>query len=257
MGERFLPGVPGEQIEEIYNTAPGKRNRKGQVRQPGIISRSRREHLRFLPQSTGDLPPLPGCEDVEWPAHSLALEKEVRFPWKARWGHPVLDVLIATSAALIGIESKRFEPFRDKPDARFTDTYWREVWGDCMNGYQCLRDMLNENASHYTYLKADQLVKHALGLRTRTRPGKKYAGLSPILFYLYAEPDFLPNSNKPVDDKAKALHRQEITHFAQSVDGDEVRFVACSYRDLLATWERNENPEIREHAGAVVRRFAP
>ena len=172
MGERFLPGVPGKQIEEIYNAAPGNEIASGKFDSPESSAALAANTFGFFLDRPGDLPPLPGCEDVEWPAHSLALEKEVRFPWKARWGHPVLDVLIATSAALIGIESKRFEPFRDKPDARFTDTYWREVWGDCMNGYQGLRDMLNENASHYTYLKADQLVKHALGLRTRTRPGR-------------------------------------------------------------------------------------
>ncbi len=106
-------------------------------------------------------------------------------------------------------------------------------------------------------LKADQLVKHALGLRTRTRLGKEYAALSPILLYLYAEPDLLPNSNKPIDDDAKAAHREEINCFAKSVEGDEVRFIACSYRELLATWEWSENPEVREHAKAVACRFSP
>ena len=126
-----------------------------------------------------------------------------------------------------------------------------------MNGYQGMRDTLHENESLFTHIKADQLVKHALGLWARTRPGKEFADLTPILFYLYAEPDFLPNSNKPIDKEAKSLHRQEIRKFAQSVEGDEVRFVACSYRELLATWERDESPEIREHARAVVRRFSP
>ena len=126
-----------------------------------------------------------------------------------------------------------------------------------MNGYQGIRDTLHHNESLFADLKADQLVKHALGLRTRTKRGKEYAGLTPVLFYLYAEPDVLPNSSKPIDEKAKSLHRQEISRFAQSVEGDEVRFVACSYRELLATWERSENPEIREHARAVVRRFSP
>ncbi len=126
-----------------------------------------------------------------------------------------------------------------------------------MKGYEGIRDKLKKSENPNVGLDRAQLVKHAFALRTRVNSGGEFDGLKPVLFYLYAEPDFLPNSNKPVDDKAKALHRQEITHFAQSVDGDEVRFVAYSYRDLLATWERNENPEIREHARAVVRRFAP
>ena len=62
-----------------------------------------------------------------------------------------------------------------------------------------------------------------LGLRTRTRPGKQYAGLSPVLFYLYAEPDLLPNSSKRISDEAKAVHRDEIRRFAQSVRSDEVK----------------------------------
>ena len=96
-----------------------------------------------------------------------------------------------------------------------------------------------------------------LGLRTRTRPGKQYAGLSPILFYFYAEPDLLPNSNKLIADEAKAVHRDEIRHFSQSVQGDEVRFVFCTYRDLLAMWSRDALPETREHARAVVCRYSP
>ena len=84
-----------------------------------------------------------------------------------------------TPCALIGIESKRFEPFRDKPKACFSKAFWRDVWGDRMKGYQCVRDKLRKNRTLYTHLKADQLVKHALGLWTRTRPGKKYAGLKP------------------------------------------------------------------------------
>ena len=257
MCERFLPGVPGEQIREIYDAASGNEIATGKFDSPESSAALAANAFGFFLNRPDDLPPLPGCEGVEWPATSLALEETVRFPWRARWGHPVLDVVIPTTSALIGIESKRFEPFRDKPEVSFTDTYWRKVWGDCMNSYQLVRDMLYENESLYASLKADQLVKHALGLATRSRPGKKYAGLTPILFYRYAEPDFLPNSGKPVDDEAKALHREEITHFAQSVEGDEVKFVACSYRDLLATWQQNENPEIRQHAKAVIRRFSP
>ena len=126
-----------------------------------------------------------------------------------------------------------------------------------MNGYQRVRDALHEDEGLYMSLKADQLVKHALGLRTRTRLGKEDAALSPILFYLYAEPDLLPNSNKPIDDEAKAAHQDEIKHFAQSVERDEVRFVFSTYRNLLTTWERSESPEIREHARAVACRFSP
>ncbi len=180
----------------------------------------------------------------------------VSLPWHGGT-HPILDVLVDTSSALIGIESKRFEPFRDKPEAHFSDASWRDVWGDCMSGYQGIRDALRDNGKLFRSLKADQLVKHALSLRTRTRPGKQYAGLSPVLLYLYAEPVLLPNSNKRISDEAKAVHCDEIRYFAQSVRGDEVRFAVCAYRDLLAMWSRNANPQIREHAKAVICHYSP
>ena len=256
MHDRFLPGVPRKQVEEIYNAAPGKEIVSGKFDSPESSAALAANTFGFFLNRLGDLPSLPGCEDIEWPASSLGLEKKVSLPWRGGT-HPVLDVLVDTSSALIGIESKRFEPFRDKPEAHFSDAYWRDVWGDCMSGYQGIRDALRENGNLYRSLKADQLVKHALGLRTRTRPGKQYAGLSPVLFYLYAEPDLLPNSNKRISDEAKAVHRDEIRHFAQSIRGDEVRFVVCTYRDLLAIWGRNANPQIREHAKAVVCRYSP
>lgn len=256
MHDRFLPGVPRREIEDIYNAAPGKEIVSGKFDSPESSAALAANTFGFFLNQPSDLPPLPGCEDVEWPPSSLALEKKVSLPWRGGT-HPVLDVLVPTLSSLIGIESKRFDPFRDKPKAHFSDAYWRDVWGDCMSGYQGIRDALRDNGSLYVSLKADQLVKHALGLRTRTRPGESYASLSPILFYLYAEPDLLPNSNKRISDDAKAVHRDELRHFAQSVQGDEVRFVACTYRDLLATWRGNASPQIRDHVRAVVCRYSP
>ena len=93
MEDRFLPGVPGEQIEAIYNAAPGKEIESGKFDSPESSAALAANTFGFFLNRPGELPPLPGCEDAEWPATSLALEKEVRFPWKSRWGHPVLDVV--------------------------------------------------------------------------------------------------------------------------------------------------------------------
>ena len=175
MHDRFLPRVPRKQIEDIYNTTPGKEIASGKFDSPESSAALTANTFGFFLNQRGDLPPLPGCEDVEWPPSSLALEKKVSLPWRGGT-HPVLDVLIPTSSSLIGIESKRFEPFRDKPEAHFSDAYWRDVWGDCMSGYQGIRDALRDNGSLYVSLKADQLVKHALGLLTRTSvPFRKFA----------------------------------------------------------------------------------
>lgn len=255
MGERFLPGVPGRQIEEIFNAAPGKEIASGKFDSPESSAALAANTFGFFLNRPGELPPLPGCEDAEWPATSLYVEKQVRFPWSGG-RHPWLDALVVTPSTLIGVESKRYEPFRTKR-VSFSQTYLRPVWGDRMKGYERIRDNLNSSEESPVGLDCVQLVKHALALRTQVSSGGTYKGLTPILFYLFAEPDTWPRDGKPVEDEAKAGHREEITRFAHSVDGDEVRFVACSYRELLATWERSENPEIREHAKAVVRLFSP
>ena len=257
MTGRFLPGVPGPEVEAAFRAAPGNEIETGKFDSAESSSLLAANAFGFFLNRPEDLPPLPRCEDEEWPATSLALEQTVRFPWRARWGHPVLDVLITTTSAFIGIESKRFEPFRDRSEASFSDTYWRDVWGDHMNGYQSVRDKLREDKGFYACLKADQLVKHALGLRTRSSPGKESAGLTPILIYPYAEPDFLPNVGKAIDEYAKAIHREEVEAFARKVAGDEVRFVACTYRELLDGWCKHGAPHVKAHAEAVLRCFAP
>ncbi len=129
-----------------------------------------------------------------------------------------------------------------------------------MNGYQSVRDKLHElegdNAIHVS-LDATQLVKHALAIRTSVGARKSYEGLSPVLFYLYAEPESWPRTSARVDEQAKAKHREEIKAFARDVAGDEVRFVACTYRELLAEWRKSSSTEICDHAETIVQRFSP
>lgn len=44
----------------------------------------------------------------------------MRFPW-AGGRHPWLDAAVETERYLIGVESKRFEPFRDAKSVRLSD----------------------------------------------------------------------------------------------------------------------------------------
>ncbi len=255
MGVRFLPGVPAEQLEAIYAAAPGNEIASGKFDSPESSAALAANTFGFFLNRPSIFPPLPGCEDVEWPASSLFVEKQVRFPWSGG-RHPWLDALIVTPSALIGVESKRFEPFRTAT-AVFAKAYFRPVWGDRMKGYERVRDQFNGGDRPSVGLDRAQLVKHAFALRTQVSSGGRFEGLKPVLFYLYAEPDTWPRSGKPIDDDAKANHSEEIAHFAASIEGDEVRFVTCSYRELLKTWRKDEGPEIREHAKAIVRRFSP
>jgi hypothetical protein len=88
---------------------------------------------------------------------------------------------------LVGVESKRYEPFRTKAEAEMSDAYWRPVWGDEMKGYQRCRDSTRVAGRQFARLDVGQLVKHAFGLRTAVQ--NIWKRKSPVLFYLCAEPE--------------------------------------------------------------------
>ena len=71
MHHRFLPGVPSSEIEEIYNAAPGKEIASGKFDSPESSAALAANTFGFFLNRPGDLPPLPGCEDAEWPSSSL------------------------------------------------------------------------------------------------------------------------------------------------------------------------------------------
>ena len=247
MTNRFLPRVPAAQVEAMLNAARGSEITSGKFDSPKSSAALAANTLGFFLNRPHDLPPLPGCDFVTWPACSLDLEKTVNFPWRGG-RHPVLDILITTPSALIGIESKRFEPF----ESSISDAFWREVWGDRMRGYERVRDK-----GLYAHLNATQLLKHALALRAQVNRRAKHHGLTPILMYLYAEPKFWPSDDRPIREEARARHREEITDFARRVSGDEVKFIACSYHELLSAWQEGGTPEVRSHTEAVIQCFAP
>ena len=253
---RFLPGVPGADIEAIFTAAAGNEMATGKFDSRESSACLAANAFGIFLRQAADLPPLPGCVSESWPARSLMLEAEVRFPWSGG-RHPVLDCLVTTPSAFIGIESKRFEPFRDKRKSALSNAYWRPVWGERMRGYESIRDGLHGEPGRYGHLDAAQLVKHAFALRTAVRKRSEYRALAPILYYVYAEPHFWPNSGAPVDEGKKGRHRQEIERFAAAVADDEVAFVSCSWRKLLETWTRHENGRVRAHGAAVAARFTP
>ena len=256
MTGRFLPGVPGSDIEAIFEAAPGNEIGTGKFDNPESSAALAANAFGFFLNRASDLPALPGCESESWPARSLALEAEIRFPWRGGH-HPVLDCLVETPSALIGIESKRFEPYRPKPASRLSDAYWRPVWGENMTGYESIRDRLRSDPRCYAHLDASQLFKHAFALRTEVQRSNERRDLTPILFYLYAEPGQWPATRKPVGERATARHREEITLFAATVAGDDTLFLPCPYRRLLDAWTNSKSGYIRAHAHAVDSRFAP
>ena len=256
MTERFLPGVPGAKVETLLNAAPGSELKSGKFDSPRSSAALAANVFGYFLNRAGELPALPGCPDVRWPAEAITLEKEVRLPWRGG-KHPFLDAVVTTPTTLIGIESKRFEPFDRNRVKKLSDAYWRKVWGSRMKGYERVRDQLQESKGSPYLLDTAQLFKHAFALRTAVQNDGAYPGLTPILFYIYAEPTRWPDSGQPINPDTHTRHQAEIADFAKAVANDEVKFVSCSYRQLLEEWVGQGTAAISRHAAQALVRFAP
>lgn len=191
---------------------------------------------------------LPGDLLGAGPAEVVALEAQMRFPWRGGL-HPWLDVGVETAEHVIGIESKRYEPFRDHKTAAFSDAYARPVWGESMGPFEAMRDALSAGR-RFAFLDAAQLVKHAFGLRTEgQRTGRKA-----VLVYLYAEPRAFPDG-RAIPPAAIQAHRDEVASFAADVSSAvcDVTFCSLAYGELLQHWARQ--PRLASHADALAARF--
>lgn len=122
-----------------------------------------------------------------------------------------------------------------------------------MPGYRAMLAELRANPLAFTHLDAAQLVKHAFALRTAVQTGSQVRK-QPMLYYLYAEPASWPGGRR-IPTEAHTAHRAEIERFAKQVESDEVRFHACSYRELLAAWQTEGDVAASAHAEAILLRF--
>ncbi len=247
----LLPGLPVETIYAALEKSPGNEIGSGKIANASSSSALAVNTFGYFLARPMDMPTIPGTERFSWPAKSVYIEVCVRFPWQGG-RHPWLDAYVETPTHIIGIESKRFEPFRGKRQAVFSEAYWRPVWGDRMERYERVRDRLKDQSLKPKHLDAVQLVKHAFGLRTQAGKDDKSA----VLVYLYAEPDTWPDGRK-VSAQAKSVHFEEIQQFASDVSGAEVKFCACSYSDLLQTFAMSADPGIRQHGQLVMEKFNP
>jgi hypothetical protein len=247
----FLPGLPADVILAAYLNAPGNEIESGKFSSPESSAALVANAFGLFLSDPASLPAFPGTLDCGWPATSITLESIVRFPW-AGGRHSCLDALIITRDALIGVESKRYEPFRTKADAQLSDAYWRPVWGEEMKGYQQCRDSVRAKSRSFDKLDVAQLVKHAFALRTAAQGIWK--GKRPVLFYLYSEPERWPDG-RSISREDRKQHCAEIEAFSELVADDEVSFRSCSYPALLATWGKGPNGLIRSHAAALANRF--
>lgn len=236
----LLPGVPQEPVWQALSNAAGKELASGKFAHPDSSAALAINAFGWFLEKPVELPSFPGIDTSGWDPQIVDVEREVRFPWRGG-RHPWLDAVIETSGMIIGVESKRHEPFRDRKRAQLSPAYDRDVWGEGMDAWCAMRDRLREQPSRYLYLDAAQLVKHAFGLVTEAgRLGK-----IPHLHYLFAEPNR--------DAAHWAGHRLEIRDFADAVAGSKVQFSSCSYREWLASF----NGDAGAHAQQLLDRFNP
>ncbi|WP_137179235.1 PGN_0703 family putative restriction endonuclease [Roseomonas sp. AR75] len=241
----FLPGVSEAYVRERLNQAGGDELGSGKFSHPESSAALAANALGWFVGHPTLLPPLPDTE-AAGAAERIELEYCARFPWTGGT-HPWLDAAIITATHLIGVESKRFEPFRDAKKSTFSSAYDRPVWGDRMGRYGIVRVALQSRALRYVHLDGAQLIKHAYGLVTEGRRLRR----QPVLFYLYAEPRM--RGDCPISEEDHQRHRREIADFGARVAGDEVAFAASSYR----AWLSRAGGDARAHAMALIARFNP
>jgi hypothetical protein len=155
------------------------------------------------------------------------------------------------SNTLIGVESKRYEPFRTRHPKEWSQAYWSDCWGERMDGYKAVRDLMRDEPMHFAHLDVPQLVRHAFGLRTKASKDRNEA----VLLYVHAEPERWP-SGALVDSIAGAKHRSEIAEFAAMVSGAEVKFLSLTYGELVKDWLKSDQRLLTEHAAALAYQFS-
>lgn len=183
----LLPGLPVETIISAYLAAPGNEIASKKFENPESSSALVANTFGFFFTRPADLPALTDAIDCGWPVEQLTPEAVVRFPWTGG-RHPCLDLLIETRTALIGVELKRYEPFRFKKKSEMSDAYWRDVWGAEMGRYERCRDAIRDGQIKFARLDAVQLIKHAFGLRTAVNTCRNGRGNDPSCSTCIASP---------------------------------------------------------------------
>ncbi len=245
----FLPGVPVRYVLQRLAKADGHEASSGKLASPESSAALAVNTFGWFHDRPECLPPLPTPGETISHATLVEVEYCARFPWSGG-KHPWLDAWAETHEAIIGVESKRFEPYRGPKDVELSATYDRPVWQGRMTPYEAMRDKLRSRVEHFQFLDAVQLVKHAFGLVTEGRRKKK----RPYLVYLFAEPT--EYAARPIDDARRVGHRAEIARFAKAVNEAEVGFGAISYREWLDSWS-DLDPELVGHRAAIIERFHP
>jgi hypothetical protein len=175
------------------------------------------------------------------------LRVEAKKPILHGGGIANLDVLLASSERVVGVESKLAEhsephdptawkqPYLEPRMRVLLDIKWGSLLEDSIAGrWQPRR------------LGAEQLIKHVLGLRSQHPEAPVHLG------YIFWEP---ANAD---DHEWVREHRAEVAELQERVAGSEIPLHAMSYSTLLQEWETLADPPcwLREHLEALRDRYS-
>lgn len=243
----FLPGVPGDAVLAALMRAPGNEVTSGKFDSPESSGALVANAFGWFLDRPRLLQPLPGVP-MGLPV-TVEIEAEMQFPWRGG-RHPWLDAVVTTATTLVGIEAKRYEPFRPGKASTFSEAFDSRDWGKGMARYNGMRHALTEGSRSYRCLDAVHVVKLAFALKTQSVKRARGA----VLVYLFAEPATWANG-KLVDPVALARHQAEIADFARAVKGDDVTFVPLRWVDLLQQW--SGIGDLAVHSSRLTGRFGP
>jgi hypothetical protein len=121
----FLLGAPAEYMLARLAKAGGKEIESGKFSSHESSAALAVNCFGWFIERPQELPPLCGLEAAGVP-ELVDIEFCARFPWSGG-RHQWLDAVVQTRTTLIGVESKRFEPFRDKKSVSLSSAYDRQV----------------------------------------------------------------------------------------------------------------------------------
>ena len=145
---QFLPGIPVDHVIQRLRTAGGKEIESGKLASPQSSAALAVNTFGWFLQRPMMLPPIPGLSKIGAPT-KVEVEYCARFPWTGG-RHPWLDAIVLTDTHLLGVESKRYEPYRDRKRVSFSEAYDRPVWGDGMGPFERMRDRLRSGETRFT-----------------------------------------------------------------------------------------------------------
>ena len=126
-GTQFLPGVPAAHVLKRLSKAGGNEVASGKFGNPDSSAALAVNTFGWFVNCPELLPAFPSLAS-KFPASFVDVEYCARFPWRGG-RHPWLDAVIESDHHLIGVESKRFEPYRDTKRVSLSKKYDENVWG--------------------------------------------------------------------------------------------------------------------------------